>query len=67
MSKLTQLQLRKNLGLVNYPIHKKDLIKYAEESDVDEKILRAFKHLPFKNYHTSIDLLQTLREPNNLE
>ncbi len=67
MSKVNQLQLQKSLNLVNYPIHKKDLIKYAEESGIDEKILRAFKHLPFKHYQTPIDLLQALRESNNLE
>ncbi|MEJ1933965.1 DUF2795 domain-containing protein, partial [Nostoc sp. NIES-2111] len=52
ITKVNPAQLRKNLKQVNYPLSKKDLIKYAEEKGVDEHILRALRYLPSKQYQT---------------
>jgi hypothetical protein len=52
ITKVNPAQLRKNLKQVNYPLSKKDLIKYAEEKGVDEHILRALRCLPSKQYQT---------------
>lgn len=52
MIQINQVQLEKNLKAVNYPVSKYDLIKYAEEKGIDEKILRALKQLPSKQYET---------------
>jgi hypothetical protein len=52
ITKVNPAQLRKNLRRVNYPLSKKDLIKFAEEKGVDEHILRALRSLPSKEYQT---------------
>lgn len=51
MAKITPVQLQKNLIGVNYPVSKRDLIMHAEQEG-DEKILRALKQLPDKQYET---------------
>ncbi len=56
MTKISPVQLEKNLIAVNYPLSKKDLVKYAEEKGVDEKVLRALKWLPCKQYETLADV-----------
>ncbi|AUT04569.1 hypothetical protein CLI64_29450 (plasmid) [Nostoc sp. CENA543] len=60
MIKVNQIQLEKNLTNVNYPLSKYDLIKYAEEKGIDEKILRALKQLPAKEYATLDDISHSL-------
>ncbi|MBN3874949.1 DUF2795 domain-containing protein [Nostoc sp. JL23] len=56
IAKISLVQLEKNLIAVNYPLSKKDLVKYAEEKGVDEKVLRALKWLPCKQYETLADV-----------
>ncbi|MEH2034792.1 DUF2795 domain-containing protein [Nostoc sp.] len=56
ITKISPVQLEKNLIAVNYPLSKKDLLKYAEEKGVDEKVLRALKWLPCKQYETLADV-----------
>lgn len=51
-AKVNPAQLRKNLKQVNYPLSKKELLKYAEEKGVDEQVLRALRYLPSKEYQT---------------
>lgn len=51
-AKVNPAQLRKNLKQVNYPLNKKELLKYAEEKGVDEQVLRALRCLPSKEYQT---------------
>ncbi|MDZ8240121.1 MAG: DUF2795 domain-containing protein [Nostoc sp. ChiQUE01a] len=60
MIEVNQIQLEKNLSNVNYPLSKHDLIKYAEEKGIDEKILRALKRLPSKEYETLDDISHCL-------
>ncbi|HIK06906.1 MAG TPA: DUF2795 domain-containing protein [Trichormus sp. M33_DOE_039] len=60
MFEVNQIQLEKNLTNVNYPLSKYDLIKYAEEKGIDEKILRALKQLPAKQYETLEDISHSL-------
>lgn len=50
--KVNPVQLQKNLKQINYPLSKKQLVKYAEEKGVDEQVLRALKCLPSKQYQT---------------
>jgi hypothetical protein len=60
MITVNSVQLNKSLNEADYPISKKDLIKNAEETGVDEKVLRILKKLPFKNYETLTDVSEAL-------
>lgn len=60
MSTVDSAQLNKSLNEVDYPISKKDLIKNAEETGVDEKVLRILKKLPLKDYETPTDVSEAL-------
>ncbi|MBC1225373.1 DUF2795 domain-containing protein [Nostoc sp. UCD121] len=60
MMEINLIQLEKNLTDLNYPLSKHDLIKYAEEKGIDEKILRALKRLPSKEYKTLLDISNSL-------
>lgn len=60
MTKLNSVQLEKNLNEVDYPISKKDLIKYAEQTGTDEKVLRVLKQLPSKEYETPTDVSKAI-------
>jgi len=62
MLKVTPVQLEQNLGVINYPASKHDLIKNAEENGADEKILRALKKIPQKQYETISAVSQTLSD-----
>lgn len=62
MLNVTPVQLEQNLGTLNYPASKHDLIKNAEEHGADEKILRALKKMPLKQYETIAAVSQTLSE-----
>jgi len=62
MTRVNPVQLEKNLNEVDYPVSKKDLIKYAEEKGVDEKVLRALKELPEQQYETSVDVSRAILE-----
>ncbi|MFS0518918.1 DUF2795 domain-containing protein [Nostoc sp. UIC 10607] len=62
MAKLNPVQLQKNLNQVNYPLSKKNLVKYAEEKGIDEKILRILKKLPSKQYETLADVANLIDE-----
>lgn len=62
MAKLNLGQLEKNLNEVNYPVSKKELIKYAEEKGTDEKVLRALKQLPLKEYETLADVTKAIND-----
>ena len=60
MAKVNPVQLEKNLNEVDYPISKKDLIKYAEQTGTDEKVLRVLKQLPSKEYETPTDVSKAI-------
>jgi hypothetical protein len=62
MAKVNLGQLEKNLNEVNYPLSKKDLIKYAEEKGTDEEVLRALKQLPSKEYETLADVTKAINK-----
>ncbi|MBH8554238.1 DUF2795 domain-containing protein [Nostocaceae cyanobacterium CENA357] len=62
ITKISLVQLEKNLIAVNYPLSKKDLVKYAEETGVDEKVLRVLKKLPSKQYETLADVDNTINQ-----
>jgi hypothetical protein len=63
--RINPAQLRKNLKQVNYPLSKKELIKYAEEKGVDEHVLRALKCLPSKQYQTLDEVKEAINRNNN--
>ncbi|WP_315789978.1 DUF2795 domain-containing protein [Fischerella sp. JS2] len=65
MTTVNSVQLQKNLHETNYPISKKDLIKYAEEKGFDEKILRLLKQLPSIQYETPVDVSKAIANINN--
>ncbi|MBD2432890.1 MULTISPECIES: DUF2795 domain-containing protein [Fischerella] len=65
MTTVNSVQLQKNLNETNYPISKKDLIKYAEEKGFDEKILRLLKQLPSIQYETSVDVSKAIANINS--
>ncbi|KAF3891349.1 DUF2795 domain-containing protein [Tolypothrix bouteillei VB521301] len=60
MFRVNRVQLQKNLNEVQYPVSKKDLIFYAEEKGVDERVLRALRHLPNQQYETATDVSQAM-------
>ena len=60
--RVNQALLQKNLDRVRYPLSNKDLIRYAEETGVDEQILRILKKLPAKEYQTLADVSQAIEE-----
>ncbi len=60
MATVNLVQLQKNLNEVDYPVSKKDLIKYAEEKGTDEVILRTIKQLPLKQYETAADVSKAI-------
>jgi hypothetical protein len=60
MRTATSVQLNKSLNEFNYPISKKDLIKNAEATGVDEKVLRIFKKLPLRDYETLTDISEAI-------
>jgi hypothetical protein len=62
MLNVTPVQLEQNLGILNYPASKQDLIKNAEEHGADERILRALKKVPPKQYETIAAVSETLNE-----
>ncbi|MBW4612511.1 MAG: DUF2795 domain-containing protein [Desmonostoc vinosum HA7617-LM4] len=62
MAKVNSVQLQKSLNEINYPLNKEDLLRYAEEKGIDEGILRAFKQLPAKQYQSSTDVSQSIKE-----
>ncbi|MBD2344147.1 DUF2795 domain-containing protein [Anabaena subtropica] len=62
MDKISSDKLRKNLLKINYPITKKELVKYAEETGVDEQVLRALKTLPSKQYQTLDEVNQGINK-----
>ncbi|MDF5706567.1 MAG: DUF2795 domain-containing protein [Nostoc sp. S4] len=62
MSTVNLVQLQKNLNEVTYPLSKQDLLKYAEEKGIDERVLRALKQLPLKQYETLDDVSKALSE-----
>ncbi|WP_026735305.1 DUF2795 domain-containing protein [Fischerella sp. PCC 9605] len=65
MATVNPVQLQKNLNETNYPVSKKDLIKYAEEKGFDEKILRLLKQLPLQQYETPADVSKAIDNINN--
>ncbi|MEH2070825.1 MAG: DUF2795 domain-containing protein [Nostoc sp.] len=60
MTTVNLVQLQKNLNEVTYPLSKQDLLKYAEEKGIDERVLRALKQLPLKQYETLADVSKAL-------
>ncbi len=62
MVKVNPMQLEKNLNRVEYPVSKKNLIIYAEQTGVDEGILRVLKKLPNKQYETQAEVSQAIGE-----
>ena len=64
MARVNQVQLQKNLNEIGYPISKTDLIKHAEYKGADERILRAFKQLPSKQYETPADVSNAIGDIN---
>lgn len=62
MMRVNTVQLQNSLNEVSYPLSKQDLIRYAEEKGIDEKVLRALKQLPSKEYKTLADVSKAINE-----
>jgi hypothetical protein len=62
MSQVNVLQLKKTLAEIDYPTSKHDLVKCAELTGVDEKILRQLKRLPEHQYETLENVRQAIDE-----
>ncbi|MBW4684410.1 MAG: DUF2795 domain-containing protein [Komarekiella atlantica HA4396-MV6] len=62
MIKVNTVQLQHSLNEVSYPLSKQDLVRYAEEKGIDEKVLRALKRLPSKEYETLADVSKAISE-----
>lgn len=64
MARVNPVQLQKNLNEIDYPVSKKDLIKHAETTGTDERVLRALKQLPSKQYETPADVSNAIGDLN---
>ena len=60
MTTINLVQLQKNLNEIDYPVSKTELIMYAEQTGVDEGILRALKQLPLQHYETAADVSKAI-------
>lgn len=62
MTKVNAVQLKKTLAEVDYPTSRHDLVKHAELTGVEEKILRELKRLPERQYETLENVRQAIDE-----
>ncbi|MBD6617458.1 DUF2795 domain-containing protein [Komarekiella sp. 'clone 1'] len=62
MMRVNTVQLQNSLNEVSYPLSKQDLVRYAEEKGIDERVLRALKQLPSKEYQTLADVSKAISE-----
>ena len=62
MAKVSPVQVEKFLKGLDYPVSKKDLIKYAQQHGADQNVLAALSRLPDQTYDGPIDVSKAIGE-----
>jgi len=60
MAKVNPIQVQKHLKGMGYPATREDVIRKAQESGADERILAALKKLPETQFNSPNDISQAL-------
>ena len=55
------IEVQKSLKDIDYPVHKKDLIKHAKKHGASEKVLAALESLPDKEYTNAVSVSQEFK------
>jgi hypothetical protein len=50
------IEVQKALKDIDYPVHKKDLIKHAKKHDASDKVIEVLEDLPDKEYKNATDV-----------
>jgi hypothetical protein len=50
------IEVQKALKDINYPVHKKDLIKHAKSHKASDKVIQVLEDLPDKEYRNAADV-----------
>ncbi|MDR7667076.1 DUF2795 domain-containing protein [Methanosarcina sp. Z-7115] len=50
------IEVQKALKNIDYPAHKKDLIKHAKKHDASSKVIEVLEELPEKEYTNAADV-----------
>jgi Protein of unknown function (DUF2795) len=64
MAQVNPVQLEKFLKGVDYPLTKKDLIKFAEQHGADRQIREALEQLPDQTFERSADISKAMGSLN---
>ena len=62
MAKVNPIQVEKSLKGLDYPVNKKDLIKYAQQHGADQNMLAALSRLPDQTYNRPVDVSKAIGE-----
>jgi hypothetical protein len=54
--KTSPIEVQKALKGIDYPVHKKDLIKHAKKRDASDKVIEVLEELPDKEYTNAADV-----------
>lgn len=50
------IEVQKSLKDINYPVHKKELIKHAKKHGANSKVIEVLEDLPDKEYKNAADV-----------
>jgi hypothetical protein len=50
------IEVQKALKNIDYPVHKKDLIKHAKKHDASKEVIEVLEDLPEKEYKNAADV-----------
>lgn len=53
---VSPVEVQKALKDINYPVHKKELIKHAKKHDASDKVIKVLEELPDKEYINAADV-----------
>ncbi len=53
---ISPVEVQKALKDIDYPVHKKDLIKHAKKHEASDKVIEVLEKLPDKEYKNAADV-----------
>ncbi len=53
---VSPVEVQKALKDIDYPVHKKELIKHAKKHDASDKVIEVLEELPEKEYSNAADV-----------
>lgn len=62
MAKVSPIQVEKFLKGLDYPVSKKDLIKYAQQHGADQNVLAVLSRLPDQTYDGPVGVSKAIGE-----